>query len=322
MKKNFWQKIEKPILALAPMAGFSDSPFRIIASEYGADVVYSEMASVASIFFHQKELNHRTFDILKFDSSQKGKYVVQLFGSEPEHFAVAARLVEQVIKPDGIDLNFGCPVGKVIKQGAGADLMKDLPRAREIIKAVLENTNLPVSIKIRAGAGTNSALDFLDNVSDLPISAVMIHGRTLAQGFVGEINCELIKEARQHFSGIILANGGINNLEQAQEILLKSGADGLGLARGVLGRPWMFQEIKSGKIIELSKSEIAAIAIRHARLEEKLKGPGAIVELRKHLCWYAQGISGASHLRSQLVKVFNAQEIENIFNAWVEEKNI
>ena len=322
MKKNFWQKIEKPILALAPMAGFSDSPFRIIASEYGADVVYSEMASVASIFFHQKELNHRTFDILKFDFSQKGKYVVQLFGSEPEHFAVAARLVEQVIKPDGIDLNFGCPVGKVIKQGAGADLMKDLPRAREIIKAVLENTSLPVSIKIRAGAGTNSAIDFLDNVSDLPISAVMIHGRTLAQGFVGEINWELIKEARQHFSGIILANGGINNLEQAQEILLKSGADGLGLARGVLGRPWMFQEIKSGKIIELLKSEIAAIAIRHAKLEEKLKGPGAIVELRKHLCWYAQGISGASHLRSQLVKVFNAQEIENIFNAWVEEKNI
>ena len=322
MKENFWQKIEKPILALAPMAGFSDSPFRIITSEYGADVVYSEMASVASIFFHQKELDHRTFDILKFDSSQKGKYVVQLFGSEPEHFAVAARLVEQVIKPDGIDLNFGCPVGKVIKQGAGADLMKDLPRAREIIKAVLENTNLPVSIKIRAGAGTNSALDFLDNVSDLPISAVMIHGRTLAQGFVGEINCELIKEARQHFSGIILANGGINNLEQAQEILLKSGADGLGLARGVLWRPWMFQEIKEGRVRDLSKAEIAAIAIRHAKLEEKLKGQGMIVEFRKHLCWYAQGISGASHLRSQLVKVFNAQEIENIFNAWVEEKNI
>lgn len=322
MKENFWQKIEKPILALAPMAGFSDSPFRIITSEYGADVVYSEMASVASIFFHQKELDHRTFDILKFDSSQKGKYVVQLFGSEPEHFAVAARLVEQVIKPDGIDLNFGCPVGKVIKQGAGADLMKNLAKSREIIKAVLENTSLPVSIKIRAGAGENSALDFLDNISDLPIAAVMIHGRTLAQGFVGEINCELIKKARQHFSGIVLANGGINNLEQAQEILVKSGADGLGLARGVLERPWMFQEIKEGRVRDLSKAEIAAIAIRHAKLEEKLKGQGMIVEFRKHLCWYAQGVPGASRLRSQLVKVFSAQEIEEIFNTWVKEENI
>lgn len=319
MRDNFWKNIKKPILALAPMAGFSDSPFRIITSDYGADIVYSEMASVASIFFHQDELDHRTFDILKFEPQQKAKYVVQLFGSDPEHFAVAAKLVEKVINPDGIDLNFGCPVGKVIKQGAGADLMKDLPRAREVIQAVLENTSLPVSIKIRAGAGAVSALDFLKNISDLPVSAVMIHGRTLAQGFVGEINCELIKEARQYFSGVILANGGINNLAQAQNILEKSGADGLGLARGVLGRPWLFQEIKENKEIELSKLEVATIAIRHARLEEELKGAGAIVELRKHLCWYAQGFSGASHLRSQLVKVFNAQEIEDIFNAWVKE---
>lgn len=322
MKKNFWQKIKKPILALAPMAGFSDSPFRIITSEYGADVVYSEMASAASIFFHQKELNHRTFDILKFSRAQKGKYVVQLFGSDPDHFAVAARLVEKVIKPDGIDLNFGCPVGKVIKQGAGADLMKNLKKSREIIEAVLENTSLPVSIKIRAGAGENSALDFLKNVSDLPISAVMIHGRTLAQGFVGEINCEIIKEARQHFSGIIIANGGINNLEQAQDILERSGADGLGLARGVLGRPWLFKEIKKQRKIELKKSEIATIAIRHAKLEEKLKGPGAIVEFRKHLCWYAQGVPGASQLRGRLVKVFKAQEVKDIFQDWVKEKNI
>ncbi|MCX6795688.1 MAG: tRNA-dihydrouridine synthase [Candidatus Falkowbacteria bacterium] len=319
MKENFWHKIKKPILALAPMAGFSDSPFRIICSEYGADVVYSEMASVASIFYHQKDLGHRTFDILKFDPAQKAHYVVQIFGSEPEHFAVAARLIEQVIKPDGIDINFGCPVGKVIKQGAGADLMKDLPRAREVVKAVIENTSLPVSVKIRAGAGAVSASDFLDNIADLPVSAVMIHGRTLAQGFVGEINCELIKEARKHFSGIILANGGIDNLEQARKILSESDADGLGLARGSLGRPWLFREIKNDREINLSKQEIAAIAIRHAELEEKLKGPGAIVELRRHLCWYAQGIPGASHLRSQLVKVFTSQEIKDIFNAWVEE---
>lgn len=319
MKKNFWQEIEKPILALAPMAGFSDSPFRIITSEYGADVVYSEMASAASIFFHQEDLSNRTFDILKFSPSQKAYYVVQLFGSEPEHFAVAAKLVERVIEPDGIDLNFGCPVGKVVKQGAGADLMKDLPRARKIIEAVLASTSLPVSIKIRAGAGTNSALDFLANISDLPVSALMIHGRTLAQGFVGDINCQIIKESRQHFSGIILANGGINNLDQAQYILQSTSADGLGFARGVLGKPWLFREFKEKKEINLSKKEIAELAIKHAKLEEELKGPGAIVEFRKHLCWYAQGISGASNLRSKLVKVSNAKEVEDIFENWVKE---
>lgn len=320
MKKDFWQKIKQPILALAPMAGFSDSPFRIIASKFGADVVYSEMASVTSLFYHQNEPKHRTFEILKFKRRQEAYYVAQLFGSNPEHFAVAARVVEKIIKPDGIDINFGCPVGKVIKQGAGADLMKDLVRARAVIEAVLANTSLPVSIKIRAGAGKVSALDFLDNISDLPIAAVMIHGRTLAQGFAGPIDCELIKEAKKHFKGIVLANGGVDNLAQAQKVLVESAANGLGLARGVLGRPWLFQEIKKGKEIKLSKKEIAKIAISHGKLEEKLKGPGAIVELRKHLCWYAQSVPGASHLRSQLVKVSSTQEIKNIFDFWVKEK--
>ena len=140
----FWQTIKKPILALAPMAGFSDSPFRQVVSKYGADVVYSEMASVTALFYNKKI----TLELLKFDKRKEKNYVVQLFGSNPEHFAVATKIVTEEIKPNGIDINFGCPVGKVIKQGAGSDLMTDLVKAHAVIKAVCDNTNLPVSVKI------------------------------------------------------------------------------------------------------------------------------------------------------------------------------
>ena len=308
---NFWQKIKKPILALAPMAGFSDSAFRQICSKYGADVVYSEMASVTAIHYNQ-DLNSATLKLLQFNKRKENNYVVQLFGSDPEHFAEAAKIVTKVIKPAGIDINFGCPVGKVIKQGAGSDLMKDLVRAKAVIKAVLDNTHLPVSIKIRAKSGNVGAQDFLKNISDLPVAAVMIHGRTVTQGFVGEIDYELIKNARSIFSGVILANGGINDEVTAQKTLELTGADGLGLARGILGRPWLFKEIKKRKIINLTNKEIFKIALRQAKLCQKLKGQAGIVELRKHLCWYVQGITGASAYRTQLVKANSYQDIKNI----------
>lgn len=306
---NFWNKIKKPILALAPMAGFSDSPFRQITSKYGADVVYSEMASVTALFFNKKP----TLDLLKFNRRKEKNYVVQLFGSDPEHFAVATKIVTKEIKPQGIDINFGCPVGKVIKQGAGSDLMTDLVKAHAAIKAVCDNTHLPVSVKIRTKAGNIGALDFLQSISDLPVAAVMIHGRSVKQGFVGEIDYDLIKQARQYFKGIILANGGINDLYQAKKTLELTGADGLGLARGVLGRPWMFQEIKKNKEINLNTKAISKIIFRHAKKFKKIKGEKAMVDLRKHLCWYVQGIKNASQYRSKMVAVNNYKDVKNIF---------
>jgi len=306
---NFWQTTKKPILALAPMAGFSDSAFRQVVSKYGADVVYSEMASVTALFYNKTA----TLELLRFNKRKEKNYVVQLFGSNPEHFALATKIVTKEIKPQGIDINFGCPVGKIIKQGAGAELMSNLEKAHAVIAAVCANTNLPVSIKIRTKSGEVGALDFLKSISDLPVSAVMIHGRSLKQGFAGEIDYDLIKEAKQIFKGIILANGGINNLPQAKKTLELSGADGLGLARGILGRPWLFSEIKKNKEKDLDIKEISKIILRHAKLCEKLKGKNAMIELRKHLCWYVQGISGASTYRSRLVKAESYQDVKNIF---------
>ena len=323
MPVNFWQKLKKtgrPILALAPMAGFTDSAFRQICKRYGADILYSEMASATALFYAAKEASHKikknnvTLELLKFNRTQEKYYVVQLFGSESEHFAVATRLITEKIKPDGIDINFGCPVPKIIKQGAGSGLMKDLKKSRAVIEAVLANTDLPVSIKIRAKAGEVDALKFLKNISDLPLAAAMIHGRTLNQGFAGAPDWKIIKEAKKYFSGVILANGAVNDLKIARSALKESKADGLGLARGVLGRPWLFKEIKTGKIKNLKPKQIFKIALTQAESEQKLKGKMGIIEMRKHLVWYAQGLTGAAKLREKLVKVSSLKDIKKILN--------
>jgi len=317
MKKNFWSKLPKPILVLAPMAGFSDSAFRQICRSLGADVLYSEMASAAALYYLEKgkkkgKDSEATLDILRFNRRREKYYVVQIFGSEPAHLGAAARIITKKIKPDGIDINFGCPVPKICKQGAGAGLMKDLARSRAVIEAVLANTDLPVSLKIRTQSGEVDALSFMKNISDLPLSALMIHGRSLKQGFAGPADFSLIKKIRPYFKGIILANGGINSLAEAKRVLKESGADGLGLARGVLGRPWLFQEIKKGQVMNLKPKKIFALALKHAALVRELKSEGAIIELRKHLVWYVQGLTGASQLRSQLVKVSSLKEIKKI----------
>jgi len=309
MKKSqvFWQKLNKPIFALAPMAGVADSAFRQICKDFGADVVYSEMASATALAYNPK----KTLELLEFSKKER-PYAVQLFGSKPEHFAQAVKLIEKKIKPDGFDINFGCPVKKVQKQGAGAILMDDLKLSREIIEAVIKNTKLPVSVKIRSKAKNNGALKFLDYMRDLEIAAVMIHGRTLAQGFSGEADWKIIKKARDYFGGIILANGGINTAEGASELLEKTEADGVGIARGALGKPWLFSQLATHNTQRITSKEIFKVALKHASMTEKLKGEDGIREMRKHLCWYVAGLPNARELRQKLVRVENLSEIKKI----------
>lgn len=325
MTKNFWEKLKKrpqPILALAPMAGFTDSTFRQICRKYGADVLYSEMVSAAGLYYHElsrlkgkkseksEKLKNKTLELIKFNRQKEKYYIVQLFGSDPKHFKVAAEVITKKIKPDGIDINFGCPVAKVVKNGGGCGLMKRLDIARAVIEAVLEGTNLPVSIKIRAGVGDIDALKFLKNISDLPVAAVMIHGRTYNQGFSGSPDAKIIKQARRYFKGIILANGGVNDLAGARKFLQESGADGLGLARGILGKPWLFKEIKTKKPVKVLPAKIFKLIIDHGAAIQKIKGKPGIIELRKHLVWYVSGLPGAVKLREKLVKANNVKEIK------------
>ncbi len=321
MSNNFWEKLNKPIYALAPMAGVADSAFRQICKSFGADVAYSEMASTAALAHSPK----KTLEMLRFDEAER-PYVVQLFGSEPQHFAIAAKKLSSydflknrrslASPPDGIDINFGCPVKKVAKQGAGAVLMDNKKLAREIIKAVINNTDLPVSIKIRSKVGNTGALDFLDFMSDLDIKAVMLHGRTMAQGFSGPVDSEAIKKARAYFGGIIIANGGAVDYESAGELLNKTEVDGIGIARGALGHPWIFKAVRTGQSVKRVPQAAFKAALKHAQLAYALKGKQGIIEMRKHLCWYVQGMPGARDLRQKLVKTNSLAEVRKIFKEY------
>lgn len=310
------------------MAGITDSAFRQICKKYGADVVYSEMASVDALFFKSQ----KTLELLKFDKKER-PYIVQLFGKKPEHFAAAAKIVTKKIKPDGIDINFGCPAKKVFGHGSGCALMPQKELARKIISAVCENTSLPVSIKIRAGLKNMNALEFIKNVKDLSFQAVMVHGRTYEGKFSGEVDFEIVEKIKRMIPDrIVLANGGITESEQAIGIFKKyPSLDGIGIARGTLGRPWIFDEIKEilkchPELVSGSNNRsscrnkfgmtnfIKKIIIEHYKLIYKDKKGVGIFEIRKHLAWYVKGFPGAAELRKKLVQTKSLKEVRKILD--------
>jgi len=309
--KNFWQKINKPILALAPMAGYTTSSFRQICKFHGADVVYSELASATALSFQGK----RTMELLQFEKSES-PYVVQLFGNDPKYFCNAAKFISEKIKPAGIDINMGCPAKKVFSNGSGAALMNNLDVAREIIKETLKGTKLPVSIKIRARVGNMTAYKFVKELKDLPISAVMIHGRSLQQGFAGEIYYEQIRKVKELVDFPVLANGGINSPKDAKRMLQRTGADGLGIARGTLSKPWIFSQIKqylqTGEYQEFDLAQIKKAAIHHAEMSYKSEGKHGIIQMRKYLLWYFRGFENAKEVRKELVVVESAMDIKKV----------
>lgn len=311
MENNFWANLKKPILALAPMAGINDIAFREMCSLYGADVLYSEMASATALTKNPQ----KTLEML-IQTERQRPYVVQLFGYYPEHFKTAVRLIEKEIKPDGIDINFGCPVNKVLRQGAGAILMKEKEQAKKIISATLSQATVPISIKTRTKSGQVELLNFLDYISDLDVKALMIHGRTLNQGFSGEIDYETIFKVREKFKGIILANGGIKDVDSAKRTLDNTKADGLGLARGVLGKPWLFKEIKEGKSLDYGRDEIINLALKHSKLAYKYKKNLGLKEMRKHLSWYINSWPGARALRQELVRIESIEDIKKAFKKY------
>ncbi len=314
--KNFWTKLNKPILALAPMAGITDSAFRQICRKYGADVVYSEMISVAGLHYNSAKT------VKMIEHSKKEQPVVfQLFGKEPELFIEAAKLIEKK-GGDGVDINFGCPAPKIYKYGGGVKLMRDLDLCYEIVKNTCQAVKIPVSVKLRTSIKTLdkkktiTALDFIKKISDLPVKAVMIHGRSYEQGFSGEPDLAMIKIIKKSFKGIVLGNGGINTPEKAKQMIDKTKVDGLGLAQGVLGKPWLFEQVKeylqTGKYKAYEIKQIKKIMIEHAKLNNKLKAKRGILELRKHLAWYIKGFEGASSLRNKLIKIENINQLNNI----------
>lgn len=327
---NFWQQLKKPILALAPMAGVTDTPFRQMCKRYGVDVIYTEFASVDALTHG----NIKTREMIAFEPSEQ-PVVCQIFGSKPELFYKSAKILEEM-GFSGMDINFGCPAYKVVKSGGGVKLMRNLALCEELVQAACEGSKLPVSIKIRASIRHDvntrdkveggdeldnyecavdkvTALDLVNKIKHLPVAAIMLHARSYEQPFDGEPDMEMLNDVRKIWPGILLANGGIYSPEKAKEILDATKVDGLGIARGAWGQPWIFQQTKDylnkGQYKNMTWEETKEIIIKHAELSLQTKGTYGLIELRKHLAHYIKGIPGAGEIRAKLVQVKELADI-------------
>ncbi len=297
------------------MAGVTDLPFRMICRKYGADVVYTEMVMVQGLARH----NAKTLKLAEISAAEQ-PVVIQLGGNDPELFYKAAQVVKE-FGSAGIDINFGCPAKKIAGDGSGVALLRDLARSYQIIQATIEGAGgLPVSFKTRTQIKStdktkiSTSLELLEKVKDLPVAAVMIHGRSFEAPWIEEVDYEFIKKVKENFKGVVLANGGIYDPATAKEVLRLTGADGIGIGHGVYGQPWIFTQIKgylaNGQYENKSWPEKRAIALEHARLAFKIKGAPGLLELRKQLLWYVKGLPQATDYRQSLVHLETLGEIE------------
>jgi len=315
--KNFWETLPQPILALAPMAGVTDAAFRVLCKRAGADVIYTEFASSDALAFGGK----KTVEMISFTQEER-PVVVQIFGKDPELMFKATQKVQE-LGFDGVDINFGCPAYKVVKHGGGVNLMRNLPLVHELVQSVSEAaTEIPVSIKIRGSIKSTDkcsairAIDLVDTIKDLPVKALMIHGRSYEKPFDGDPDTQAITEVVKAFPGVVLANGGVYTPEDGKRLLEETGAAGIGIARGAWGQPWIFTQLKeylaTGRYKTPNMGEQTKIILEHAELALNAKGPHGLIELRKHLTRYIKGIPGASKMRAQLVRVTTVSELKKI----------
>ena len=306
-----WKKIKRPIVGLSPMADFTDSPFCLLCKKFGAQVVYREMVSADAI----AHLNAKTLKMAEFDAAER-PVVQQIFGSNPVTMAKAAQMIEERFAPDAIDLNMGCPAHKIVKSFHGASLMKDPDLAASLVRAVKQAVKVPVSVKTRLGwSNDREILEFVKVLEDAGADLITIHGRTKAQGYSGTANWDRVGEARANVKIPVLVNGDIVSVETAREALARSNADGVLIARGALGNPWIFGRImvglKSGKDPGPPSLEERLDAIReHARLQVEHYGEKGLIKLRKHFPWYFKGLPGYKQLRTKLVHISTLQELE------------
>lgn len=255
--------------------------------------------------------------LIRGKTEQRAGFTELVNGASRGGFDKEAIRIFSFRPPEEININFGCPAPKIYKQASGCFLMQKPLLARKIIQAVIKNTNLPVSIKIRTGIKNSNAIQFLEKIANLEWEKVIIHGRTYEEGFSGKIDLEKIKEIQNKFpQKKVIINGGIFSPEDAWEIFKKTGTNDLAIARGCLGNPWLFQQIKdyfqTGKYQKPSLEEIKLKVLEHASLFQKYHHPQNLIAFRKHLGWYFKNFPEAKKIRKKLFEIKNLKELEKI----------
>lgn len=313
-------------IVLAPMAGISNTSYRKIIKEMGAGLIYAEMVSDKAITYG----NEKTFDLLKMDETER-PIAQQIFGSDIDSFVTAAKKIEKEMKPDIIDINMGCPVPKIaVRSQAGASLLKNPEKIYEIVKAVVESVDIPVTVKIRSGWDNNSinAVEVAKQIEKAGAKAITIHARTRAQGYSGKADWKIIKQVKESVNIPVIGNGDVTSCYLAKEMLDKTGCDAVMIGRGVLGNPWLIKEcveyLDNGTIPnEVSPKEKIAMLKRHFDLLVQDKSERqAILEIRTHALWYIKGLKGSASIKNQICQTKNKEEMFDILDNYLNSLDI
>jgi len=310
-------------LYLAPQAGVSESPFRRLCRRYGADVVVSEFVSAAGIVMGSR----RSRDYLRFHEAER-PIGIQIFGADPGQMAEAAALVAQVFGPDFIDINFGCPVKKVVKRNGGSGCLRDLDLVARIIRAVDDATSLPTTVKIRSGydAQTRDPVGIALRCQEAGARALCLHPRTRADLYGGEARWSEIGAVVEALEIPVIGNGDINTGLDAARMRDETGCAGVMIARGSHGDPWIFTQARAalnGDPIppEPDVEERFRICLEHARnaIAFEKNPERAIIDFRKHLGWYTRGIPEGRRLRTELFQATTLEQVEDLLEAYLAE---
>jgi len=300
---------------LAPLAGITNSSFRLLCREMGAGLSYTEMISSKGIKYENK----KTGELLAL-RPEEGPVGIQLFGSDPSDFVSAA----EMLKPRGfklVDINMGCPVPKVVKNGEGSALLRKPDLAWTIVKALVKGTGLPITVKMRIGFENDykergfDPAEFAAVLEDAGASAITVHGRTREQFYSGKADRAEIRRIKSAVRIPVIANGDVFTAEDGMRMMDETGCEMVMVARGAMGNPWIFRELNAaykGQPIpdRPDIEEIIAVVERHIELDRALKGEhGTVIEMRKHVSWYTKGIPGAARLRTRINTAGTVEEL-------------
>ena len=303
-------------LILAPMAGVTNQPFRIICKQFGAGMVCTEMASARAMYHNDL----KTKRLLNTDG-EKRPISMQIFGSDEESMAYAARYVSDIA--DIIDINMGCPAPKVVKNGDGSKLLLDLEKAEKIIKAVVQNSDKPVTLKIRKGWDKNNivAVEIAKIAEQNGISAITVHGRTRSEFYTGKADWDIIKQVKESVSIPVIGNGAVIDEETALRMLKETNVDGIMVGRAAFGNPWIFREIihylETGeKLPKPTNEEKLEVIKQHINLAVEEKGEIAVKELRKHIAWYTKNLKNSSEFRNKINTIEQEDKLINYIDEY------
>ncbi len=303
-------------LVLAPMAGVTDLPFRLLCKEQGAGLLCMEMVSAKAIFFRNKNT-----ESLLFIDDREPPVSLQLFGSDPDIISEMAKRIED--RPFSIlDINMGCPVPKVAGNGEGAALMKNPRLVEEIITKTVKAIQKPVTVKIRKGFDEEhvNASEIARIAEGCGAAAVAVHGRTRDQYYHGKADWDIIRQVKEAVKIPVIGNGDVTSPEAAERMLKETGCDGIMIGRGAQGNPWIFHQIlhwmETGEKEEgPSINEVKEMILRHGRLQIKYKGVyTGIREMRKHVAWYTAGYPNSAKLRAKVNEVESLEELEDLIH--------